>query len=179
MDVGAQIKKLRKEKGYTLRKLAGETGLSTGFLHNVENDINSPTISSLWKICRALNVNIYELLQPDSPLSRTVRKSERVELFHSAESRMKYELLSSPDIERYLRAVLVSIEPGGSYGDIALGHASPEFGLVLAGSLEVEVAGETYIIEAGDTIFIESNAPHRIRNAGTIECQSYWVVLTP
>jgi len=179
MDVGTQIKKLRKEKGFTLRKLAEETGLSTGFLHNVENDINSPTISSLWKVCQALNVNIYELLQPSPPLSRTVRKTERVELFHSVESRMKYELLSAPDVERFLRAVIVTIEPGGSYGDVALGHASPEFGLVLTGRLEVEVAGEAYLLDEGDTIFIESNAPHRIRNGGASECQSYWIVLTP
>ena len=47
------------------------------------------------------------------------------------------------------------------------------------GSLEVSVAGETVILNAGDAITFESHLPHAWRNVNNEECEALWVVTPP
>ena len=46
-DIGSKIKKYRKEKKYTLKNLSEQTGLSIGFLSQLERGITTIAIDSL------------------------------------------------------------------------------------------------------------------------------------
>lgn len=175
MLIGHALKSLRQQRNLTLRELADATGLSVGFLSNLERDINSPTITSLNKICQALGASLVNLLQPiEQNRDRVVRKSERQELFQSKKSKIGYQLLSGRG-ER-LKPICISIEPGGDCVEVSLGHETDEFGIILEGSLEITVGGENYLLEEGDSIYIESYSPHKYRNTGNTRCISLWVV---
>jgi len=175
MLIGEIIKKLRLEKGLTIRELASKTGLSVGFLSNVERDINSPTISSLAKICQALETNLVSLFENNNSDETIVtRKNERTTLVKSAESKTIYEYLSVPN--KNLKAVCIKMEPGGDYGEGLTGHRGDEFGIVLEGVMEVAVENETYTLEEGDSIYINAFLPHKYRNIGDKNCISLWVV---
>ena len=58
-----KIKKLRLEKGWSQERLAKEAGLAQSFIHAVETGKKSPTMRSLRKIARALEVPIEELIR--------------------------------------------------------------------------------------------------------------------
>lgn len=175
MLIGHTLKSLRQQKNLTLRELADATGLSVGFLSNLERDINSPTITSLNKICQALGTNLVNLLHPiEQNRDRVVRKSERQELFASKRSGIRYQLLSGRS--GHLKPICISIEPGGDYVEIPLGHETDEFGIILEGSMEITVGSENYLLEEGDSIYIESYSPHKYRNTGNTRCISLWVV---
>jgi mannose-6-phosphate isomerase-like protein (cupin superfamily) len=58
----------------------------------------------------------------------------------------------------------MDLAPGAASGEEALGHASEECMLILHGMVEVEVAGVSYAISAGDSISIQRNAPLRVVN---------------
>ena len=45
--VARAIKNLRKDKGYSLNRLAELSGLSKGYLSKIENGINAPTITTM------------------------------------------------------------------------------------------------------------------------------------
>ncbi|ATW27026.1 cupin domain-containing protein [Candidatus Formimonas warabiya] len=174
MLVGDILKRVRVEKGLTIRELAARTGLSVGFLSNVERDINSPTISSLAKICEALETSLVNLFQDNEQKEQiVVRKSEREILVKSKKSKTVYELLTSRP--RKLRPVCITMEPGGDYGASPMGHEGEEFGIVLEGKMEITVGNETYLMEAGDSVYVNSFVPHKYRNAGTNKCISLWV----
>lgn len=174
MLVGETIKAIRAKKGYTLRQVAERTGLSVGFLSNVERDINSPTISSLAKIAQALDTSLVDLFEStNAKESMVVRKAERKNLFASEPSRTTYDLLSPRN--RRLQAILITIEPGGDYGEIAYGHPGDEFGLVIAGALEITAGEESHVLASGDSIYIEALVPHKYRNHGQERCVSVWV----
>ena len=55
-NVGARLRNIRKAKGLTLSELSKKTDMSVGFLSNLERDISSPTLDSLWHICEALEI---------------------------------------------------------------------------------------------------------------------------
>lgn len=62
-DLGANIKKVREEKGWSLNKLKQESGIGYATLHDIENGKSqSLNSSSLEKVANALNVDVNELL---------------------------------------------------------------------------------------------------------------------
>lgn len=66
MSVGKNVKKIRKEKGLSILDLKNLTGLSKSTISDLENDKSSPTIETLQKIAKALNVDIKEFFKNES-----------------------------------------------------------------------------------------------------------------
>jgi transcriptional regulator with XRE-family HTH domain len=87
-QVGALVKRLRKECEFTFDAFVEETGLGRGYISELERGLVVPTIHSLAKIARALDVTVADLV---------VGASERERLFTLAR-----EL--SPDDVRWLLA---------------------------------------------------------------------------
>lgn len=62
--VGANIKRLRKERGLSQEMLAGEAGLAMRHLGRIERGEGNPTVAVLGKLAEALGVhpaNFYDL----------------------------------------------------------------------------------------------------------------------
>lgn len=66
MSVGENIKRIRKEKGYSIMKIRELTGLSKSTISDIENGKSSPTIETLSKISKALDVEIINLFSEHS-----------------------------------------------------------------------------------------------------------------
>ena len=65
---------------------------------------------------------------------------------------------------------------GASSGEKMSHHSGREFGMVLKGTLQVELGFETYRLEAGDTIIFNSSTPHRLTNIGEVPVEAVWVI---
>ena len=63
------------------------------------------------------------------------------------------------------------IEPGADSGAEMLRHESEEGGVVIKGSIELTVGGETQILDAGDAYYFDSRIPHRFRNIGETDAE--------
>jgi transcriptional regulator with XRE-family HTH domain len=62
--ISLNIKKLRTEKGYSLEKVARLADLSLNTVMRVESGVNkNPTIETLTKIAKALNVGVDNLIK--------------------------------------------------------------------------------------------------------------------
>ncbi|WP_445492652.1 cupin domain-containing protein [Niallia sp. 03133] len=178
MNLGEKIKEIRKEKRLTIADVALKTGLSNGYISNVERNLNSPTIESLRKIVQALSISLVELFQDQQENSRVVRKNERVTIMKANDQSTFYELLS-PSGSKEMGAVLVTLKPGAASGTEAHSHKGEEFGFIIKGSLFYEIGNETYDLEEGDSIYYDANIPHYYKNTGEVECISVWVVTPP
>ena len=172
MEIGEKLKTIRKEKGLTLQQLADETGLSIGFLSNLERDLSSPTVSALHKICEVLGTEMFTVLRPSPDGRIVVRKDERRETFYSRASKVKYEELVDGD--RRIRGICLTMEPGADYGPVTKGHPNQDELLIVAiGTTEIEVGGVKYVLNEGDSIYVEMGTPHRYVNIGDQECVLY------
>ncbi len=60
--IGYSVRAHRRDKGMTLQQLSDISGLSIGYLSNLERNANSPTLVNLQKICDALEISFYSLL---------------------------------------------------------------------------------------------------------------------
>ena len=61
--LGETVRARRKEAGFSQEKLAEKAGLSTVFISRIERGRESPTLDSLVKIAKALEVRVRELVK--------------------------------------------------------------------------------------------------------------------
>lgn len=54
--IGQRLKEIRKKRKYTLRKLANLTGLSHGYIADIERGRCNPSLKSLTKLAKSLGV---------------------------------------------------------------------------------------------------------------------------
>lgn len=82
MNFGERLKEVRKEKSYTLEKLAALCDTSETVIRNYEKSRRIPNITMLIQLCNALNVTPYYLLQdelannPCSEIDRLINEIE-------------------------------------------------------------------------------------------------------
>jgi len=177
MEMGNIIRRLRRKQGISIEQLAEKTGLSTGLISQLERDITGPSVASLWKIAKALNVSInyfFEEFEDNNPI---VRKSERKKI-QLANSNITYELLC-PNLQKAIEMLLVKIEPGECSTEDRISHEGEECGYVLQGTLKIKWGDKEYILEEGDSIYFDSTIPHRYVNCGDITAVSIWAMVPP
>ncbi|HVJ44599.1 MAG TPA: cupin domain-containing protein [Dongiaceae bacterium] len=180
--LGQQLRVLRRGRGLSLVELADRTGLSIGNISQIERGVCSPSVRSLKKLSEALQVSIGDLFQdadlpPAAEINYIVRKKTRPLLKLGATGVQK-ELLT-PTTPGALQMLMVTIAPGGSSGPDHYTHRGEESGLVLAGSLELWIEDECFILKEGDTFRFKSTQPHRFANAGANTTSVLWVQTPP
>jgi transcriptional regulator with XRE-family HTH domain len=166
VKVGARLRTLRRERALTIEQVAGATGLTKGFISQLERDTTTPSLSSLARICDALGVRMGDVFEGTSPeLVRLIRRDER----HAVDWNPNHFLLSPPQESR-LQAIESHIPPAGGAGDEAYSFPGDvEFVYVLAGSLELRVGDEPYRLEAGDALTYPLREPHTWSNPSNDE----------
>lgn len=67
--LAANIRRVRKELGYTQAELAEKTEISTGYMCDIENSRKWPSSDTLSDLARVLKMDPYQLILPfeDSP----------------------------------------------------------------------------------------------------------------
>jgi transcriptional regulator with XRE-family HTH domain len=165
LQLGPRIRSLRHARHVTLRQLAEQAGVTESFLSQVEREVTSPSIASVQRIARALDLGIAELFADGEPQSRLVRRADRRRISYPGLDSVD-EFLTAGSGGR-LQVIVSTVEPGGGTGEEAYTHDSDEeVVVVLTGSLELWVADEHHLLEEGDAIAYSSRLPHRNRNPG-------------
>ena len=165
LQLGPRIRALRRARQVTLRELAERAGVTESFLSQVEREVTSPSIASVQRIARALDLGIAELFVDEAPLGRVVRRGERRRIVYPGLNATDEFLTAGRDGR--LQVILTTLEPGGGTGDESYTHESDEeVVIVLEGRLELWVGDEHHVLEPGDSVTHSSRQPHRNRNPG-------------
>ena len=69
MNIGERIRYFRHLKGWSQEQLALRAGLNTAFLGHLEQGLKSPTVRTLEKVAKGLEITLGELFA-DDPMSR-------------------------------------------------------------------------------------------------------------
>jgi transcriptional regulator with XRE-family HTH domain len=153
--VGAHVRRLRTERGLSLRSLATQTDFSPSFISQLENGQVSPSISSMERIAATLGVTLGEFFvaaqQGEGGL--VVRAAERTVL-SSWWSSAEIAALSPMKAAQQLEPVLITLKPGGRSGKHPYPHASEEFAFVVEGQVKLTLGPETHALERGDSVMI-------------------------
>jgi len=176
LRVGERLRARRRELGLTISEVAERAGLTAGFISQLERDLTSASLSSLYRICAVLGIRVGNLVD-DVPAGRLIRREEQARR-SLAMGDAEHLLLSSGD-ERRFHVTESHIPPGGSAGEeLYTLPADVELVYVLRGSLELLVGAETHLLEEGDTLSYSPREPHTWRNPSeTEEAVVLWTAL--
>jgi transcriptional regulator with XRE-family HTH domain len=167
-SISQRIREVRGVKGWTLDKLADVTGLSKGYLSQIENCDKVPTINTLTKISFGFGMDVKTLItgeQNDIPPAKctVVRSRERERAidprFASAHI---YESVTHKKRNRTMDAYVITFGP--ELPKDYMVHEGEELVFALEGRHEMIYDGQSMIIEPGDCIYFESNRPHNARS---------------
>ncbi len=61
--LGRNLKRIRMEKGISQGDIARELGVSRGFVSNLENGKTNPTLATITRLAKAVDVTTDELLK--------------------------------------------------------------------------------------------------------------------
>jgi transcriptional regulator with XRE-family HTH domain len=184
-DVGAaelarriadNLKRLRKERGFSLDQLSAVSGVSRAALSQIEGSKTNPTLAVLWKIAMGLEVPFQALLGvEDVGRARVLRAGDSSPL-RSADGRMESRLLTpagaTPGVEVYELRFLAH----GHLTSDPHSQGTCETLTLLTGTLRLVVAGETHDLAPGDTIYFRADVPHVYENRGTREARCINVI---
>jgi transcriptional regulator with XRE-family HTH domain len=185
IDLGKKIRQERLNRQMTLEKFSDMTGLSKSFLSQIERGITEPSITSLKKIAKQFGFSVVNLFQNgDAPNSgwtyhqanqkgaeakpRYVEKAEvvradRRKKFALPGSTVMYDLMT-PDMNRQIEVMYMRVQKGDHSGDEPIIDPPGEkVGLVLRGSIEFIVGGESYLLNEGDSLYYPAHVPHSWR----------------
>lgn len=196
-----QLRTLRRAQDLTLQQVAEQTGLSRGFLSQIESGQATPSLASLTRIAAALGVSVHQLLgeaappAPDASLAplasdpalttrrpvistvSVVRHDRRKQIVWPGWT-VRSSLLT-PDFQRQLQALLDELEPGAEQVQEAGPAEGEVFGWLLAGRCRLEVAEQAYTLEAGDAISLPSRLAVRVVALDDVPARWLWVRTPP
>ena len=164
--LGARVRSLRRERGWTLKQLGQEAGLSHPFLSQLERGLARPSVSSVERIARALQVPVGLLW------STPARGGCAALVRRDAGEHERHDDASAPGGVRRLTGEPLAVHEwtGGSRrwpdehevaaGDVLL--------YVARGGLEVDLDGEIHALEEGDALMFDGGVPHRVRRTGGV-----------
>jgi len=175
VEVGEQIRRLRLERGGSIRALARASGLSANALSMIERGRTSPSVSTLYKVADALGVPITSLFST-GPQRQTVVFRRAAERTRVPFPRGLWEGLGGELFAGRVEPFALTLESGTNSGPFPMVHAGHEFVYCLRGRLEYKVEQETYLLEAGDSLLFMSKLQHRWRNPGNTVTQAVFVL---
>ena len=202
--IGDRIRSAREAAGISVRELARRVEVSASHVSQVERGLASFSVRALYNVVSELEISMDSLFDDVSPVAEVqlasdpsgrqqgqgkngaldplvaggvvLRAHERPTLPLAGGTR--WERLT-PRPENGAEFIEVVYPPAPKSGDRKVDfiqHSSREYGLIVSGSLTVQVGFETTVLHAGDSIAFDSVVPHRFWNDTPHEVRAVWFI---
>ena len=176
MEIGIRIKELRIKNSLTQEELADRCELTKGYISQLENDLTSPSITTLKDILTALGCSLSEFFSgfdEQEPLSYGENDYFVKDMDSTS---MKWLVPTSQ--KNALEPVIVTLSGGGATAK-DLPHEGEEFGYILGGSVKLVVGNRTANLTKGMSFYFRSDRTHYIENRTDEVAEVLWVTCPP
>ncbi len=161
--IGRKIRTLRQRLQLTGADFAAQADISPGMLSKIENGVISPSLSTLQSLARALNVPMtsffadFEERRDCSYVKagQGLRIERRGTKAGHVYELIGHSLAGDVAVEPYLIKLNTDAEPYTLFQ-----HDGVEMIYMIAGKVMYRHADKSYLLEPGDALFFECDAPH-------------------
>ena len=175
---GRPLRRLRAQRGLSLRQASSVTGLSVSFLSALERGMTGASVTTLRRLTSAYGTTTLELFgSKEADSDRLVRPDGRRALRLDSGGVTIEQLARGAN---QLEPQLFVLAPGAT-SDGAYAHEGEEFLYLLSGAVTIWVGDEErYTLDrAGDALTFPSTMPHRWRNDASGETRLLWINTPP
>ncbi len=171
IHVGERVRRARESRGLTVEDMCKRTDLDPDTLTAIEQGSLAPPLGVIIRLAKALEMRMgYFISGKEEKPYTIVRHKDRkvVSRYDSRKSKhygYEFESLAPYKKDRHMEPFLVSLEPAMTEHERST-HQGQEFIYVLEGRMEVRLGEEIHLLEAGDSIYYDSNVPHLVKCHG-------------
>jgi len=177
--IGARVRVERQARRWTLDQLAEVAGVSRRMVVNVEQGAVNPSVGTLLRISDALGIGLPALVEPAPSASARVTRHGEGAVLWTSEFGGRGVLVAGtgpPDVVELWDWTL-----GPEDHHVSETHAvgTKELVQVLSGTVTIEVAEKSHVLDVGDAITFPGDVPHSYVNAGTQHTRFMLAVFEP
>ena len=177
-SIGERLRSLRHSRGLGVRELARRVGVTPSLLSQMERGTVNPSVVTLFRLAECLNTTTDYFFgdgrTAESAEGPVVHRNQRARIELSGD--ISWERLTPTD-EHDFEFMECVYPPGATSAPDMQRHPGRDYGILLEGTLDIEVGFATYRLEPGDSIAFDASLPHRLSNPGTVPARTIWVVL--
>jgi transcriptional regulator with XRE-family HTH domain len=164
MTLGERLKQARLARNMSLSALATVSGLSKGFLSQVETGATNPSLGSLQRLSAALSASLSDLLAVEAAPNTSPALRPRLVRHVPAERDRSSVTQTSTGVGR---AVYVAhLLPGGSLEAAAAPGGEEAFVMVLSGQVHFSQPGTSLRLLEGDSLTFALALRYRLEALG-------------
>lgn len=168
LNIGKKLKRLREERGLSLRQLGEMIDVSPSHIQKIETNQITPSITIMLKIAQGFGKEISYFIDETTPFKIVVYcppKGRRTVPVH--EPNITIELLSEGLVDQVFQPMIIWIPPGEKLQPREIIHEGEEWQYCLQGRIKFNIGGESYTLREGDSLHFKSHIPHHWENIGT------------
>jgi len=172
--LGDKIKSKRTLKNITLEQLAIRAGVSKGLISQIENNRTVPSLPVLFNIIHSLDEDLKTFFEDMHDSSGTnhiliIRKGQEKLFSKEPVKGFSYRrILTRTVTSQAADIVLLELKKNAVRKQLITTDAY-ECKYVLKGEVEYQIEKEIFVLKAGDTLFFDGRARHRLKNIGQSE----------
>ena len=170
-NLGALIRKRRKQLNLTLQALCDDAGLSVGYLSQVERGHATPSLGTLAQIAQGLDTELDYFIAKPKPASSLSRAGTRPR-FSLNGSSMVYESVGAEFPGAELSSYILHVPPG--YASETVSHEGEEIIFLLDGEITQMLDGERFVLQSGDSLHYSGATPHSWSNTTDTTARILW-----
>ena len=176
MNIGIKIKRLRVLCQLTQEELADRCELTKGYISQIENDLTSPSISTLTDILVALGTNLKEFFSDNDEDEKIVFTDEDYIVKEEKDHTITWLVPNSQ--KNQMEPILFKLL-ANSQTTIDMPHEGQEFGYVLEGEIMIIIGGKSLVCHKGETFYFTTDKNHFIKNETNKIAKIIWVTSPP
>lgn len=172
IQIGDNIRKIRRERGFSLEQMAERTGVSKAMIGQIERGDSNPTVAILWKIANGLKVSFSSLIEKPSNQVSIIHYEDVQPVLEDNGNYIVYPIFPFDPLKKW-ESYRVEMKPGCAYRNEGHSKGVEEYITVLSGSIVLTLAEEKYVLPAGSSIRFAADSGHEYTNESDQEaiCQ--------
>lgn len=163
--IAENLKRLRLGRNLSLGQLAELSEVSKVMLSQIEKGDTNPTINTIWKIAKGLNVPYTALIDKHENDAFVIKKSEAKEQTTEDGTYRVYCYYGNTP-HRNFELFLLELDSGATYTSVGHSEKSQEYITVLEGELLLSTNNQNYLLKIEDSICFSSATPHTYKSCG-------------
>jgi transcriptional regulator with XRE-family HTH domain len=177
-NLGRRVKKLRRDRGWSLEQFAAVSGVSRSMLSEIERERANPTLSVTYRIALAFGMSLRDLIESadSSSAIQIIRAGDRAQIFR-ADRHCQIRTLSPLNLEKDVELYELRLPVRGFLRSQPHVEGTREFLTVESGAIELQCGGARAVLEKGDSTTYRADVPHAIVNASRREAVMFLVVI--
>jgi transcriptional regulator with XRE-family HTH domain len=169
--LGPLIRARRRQRSITLQDLSDRSGVSVGYLSQLERDNATPTLGTLAQIAQALGVGVDYFIATPRPADALTTADKRTR-FSIAGSSIAYERIGAEFPGSQMSSFILHVPAG--YRSETMRHEGEEIVFVLEGSVVQVLEGEEFRMTPGDSLHYRGNRQHSWYNDSGAPAKLLW-----